>query len=105
MRRRLSTLRTDLDFCRRTTEAGLSMSVRQLGMWDNDVRDWDGFPLHGNGPFHERLGGVVMYLSSRLYQGNDGLPVVHEATHGVINPNRKIQPTYYADGATKSGRR
>lgn len=73
---RLSTLRTDMDFCRRVSVGGLQMVARQFAIWKNTVRDEDGFTLHGNGPMNVRLGGPVMYLSAPLMRTNNGLPAV-----------------------------
>jgi RHS repeat-associated protein len=95
---RLNTLRTDIPFCNKIRDSGVAMVNRQLGMFDNSVMDGNR-PLWGNGPYHQRLGGPVMYLSSQLYRREEGQAVVHEAIHGLINIMRPIQGDYYGDGA------
>jgi RHS repeat-associated protein len=97
---RLNTLRTDIPFCNKVRDSGVAMVERQLGMYDNWVEDEHGDPVWGNGPYHLRLGGPVMYLSSQLYRRRGGQAVVHEAIHGLINTTRAIQGDYYADGST-----
>jgi RHS repeat-associated protein len=97
---RLSTLRTDLEFCQMAARAGLEMANRQLAMFDNDVRDEDSIPIWGNAPMNARLGGVVMYLHGPGLRRLNGRSPVHEAIHGLINPARAIQPTYYTDRST-----
>jgi hypothetical protein len=98
---RLTTLRTT-EFCSRLSAGGLAMADRQLGIFENNasyVENGRRKYIWGNAPMNARLGGPVMYLYKHRMGWNNGQNIVHEAVHGLLNPNRLI-PTYYADGAT-----
>ena len=102
---RLNTLRTEDDFCRRVSAAGLDMANRQLGIFDNNASYLERRNgrlrrryVWGNAPYHIRLGGPVMYLYRGRMAWDSGEPIVHEAIHGLFDPNFRI-PSYYSDWA------